>query len=140
MKTITITDIAGKQIIGNWNEKTYNSNKSDYRVYLDNQEYHVTKEALEAASAGATKKAEEVAEKARLYKLAETFEEIMRENNTKGTLVDMRLSVKEFLKKNDSLKSFEVYEKLFLALENILYDNFQMFELALKYVKMANKN
>ena len=51
---ITITDYTGAERSGNWNGKTYSSKVSDRpelaRVYLDNIEVHVDKDALAKAS------------------------------------------------------------------------------------------
>jgi hypothetical protein len=51
---ITITDYTGAERSGNWNGKTYSSKVSDRqelaRIYLDNIEVHVNKDALAQAS------------------------------------------------------------------------------------------
>ena len=51
---ITITDYTGAERSGNWNGKTYSSKVSDHqelaRIYLDNIEVHVNKDALAQAS------------------------------------------------------------------------------------------
>ena len=38
---------------GTWNEKTYNSSKSDVKIYWDGKELHVTNEELETMKASA---------------------------------------------------------------------------------------
>lgn len=51
---ITIKDYTGAERHGNWNGKTYSSKVSDHpelaRIYLDNIEVHVDKDALAQAS------------------------------------------------------------------------------------------
>lgn len=47
MKEVVIMNITFKGITGNWNEKTYNSNKSDFRIYISSKEFHVTSAELD---------------------------------------------------------------------------------------------
>lgn len=51
---ITIVDYSGTEQAGNWNGKTYSSKINEKpelaRIYLNNKEIHVDKDALEKAS------------------------------------------------------------------------------------------
>lgn len=53
MKNITVKDYQGREISGDWNEKTYTSKVADNlaRIYLNNKEYHVDCAEIEKAGA-----------------------------------------------------------------------------------------
>ncbi|GAB1535665.1 hypothetical protein ADMFC3_12960 [Geovibrio sp. ADMFC3] len=109
MATVTI-----KGVTGFWNGKTYKSEKADHRIYVGEQELHVTKEEYQSLLDESTR-ASEAAVAAKCRQIRELFDSLPKEKKW-SIIGDMAIDAAESTRDKNIEKSAFDFDHMFFEL------------------------